>query len=50
MVKKVGRQSDPTDQLQLGQLGLDAGEARPTRIAAQLQKEGRGYSQGLIVD
>ena len=39
LVEQVGGQSDPADQLQPGQLGLDAGEARPTRIATQLEKE-----------
>jgi hypothetical protein len=33
LVEQVGRQPDPADQLQPGQLGLDAGEARPPRIA-----------------
>ena len=33
LVEQVGRQPDPADQLQPGQLGLDAGEARPPWIA-----------------
>jgi hypothetical protein len=36
-VAQVGGQPDPPDQFQPGQLGLDAGEARPSRIATQLQ-------------
>ena len=33
MVEQIGGQFDPADQLQLGQLGLDTGEARPAWIA-----------------
>ena len=46
LVEQIGGQSDPADQLQLGQLGLDAGEARPTRIAPQPQKERGGRFRG----
>ena len=45
LVEQVGGQPDPADQLQPGQLGLDAGEARPTRIATQLEKECGGRSR-----
>ena len=45
LVEQIGRQPDPADQLQLGQLGLDAGEARPTRIATQPEKERGGRSR-----
>ena len=43
LVERVGRQPDPADQLQPGQLGLDAGDAWPTRIAMQLEKECGSY-------
>ena len=39
LVEQVGGLLDPADQLQPRQLGLDAGKARPTRVATQLEKE-----------
>src|SRR5512142_3003142 len=45
LVEQVGRRPDPADQLQPGQLGLDAGEARTTRIATQPEKERGGGSR-----
>ena len=45
LVEQVGGRSDPADRLQLGQLGLDAGEARATRIATRLEEERGGRSR-----
>ena len=49
MVEQIGGQSDPADQLQLGQFGLDAGEARPAWIGPQVHQHRRNVTVGLFV-
>jgi hypothetical protein len=49
LVEQIGGQSDPADQLHLGQLGLDAGEARPPRIATHPKKERGGDSRPFVM-
>ena len=44
-VEQIGRQFDPANQLQFGQLILNAGQARLSRIPAQPQKQCRRRSR-----
>jgi hypothetical protein len=48
IVEQIDGKLDPTDQLQLDQLILNVGKARPARIAAQPQEECGSRSRKLI--
>ena len=49
MIEEIGWQPELADQIELGQLGLQAVDARPARIGAQMHQHRGNVAVGLIV-
>ena len=47
VIKQIGGQPEPANQVELGQLGLQAVDARPARIGAQMHQHGRNEAVWL---